>query len=496
MNRTSRTRVAGLVLFLAMFIAMTSPAIQAQDKSRQIDDLLGKYHEYGQFNGTVLVAEQGRVIFKKGYGEANKEWNIQNTPDTKFRLGSITKQFTATLILQLAEQGKIKLDGRITDYIADYPRATGDKITISHLLTHSSGIPGYTEMPNFGKELSRNPFTPMEFIKVFWNLPLQFEPGTKFTYSNSGYFILGVIIEKLTSKPYAQLVVENIFKPLGMTNSGYDMPGPVLPKRAAGYQKRGGELVNAAYLDMTVPYSAGSLYSTVEDLYLWDQALYGEKILSEKSKAAMFEPRIAAGGVGPAAMRYAYGWVVGKQPVGSSHDSVFVIAHGGGINGFNSLITRVPGTKTLVVLLNNTGGAPLGPITESVLGILRGKPHRPVAQPLVDILRESIRTSGIETAVARFKDLRAKKDLYSLSESQMNLLGYEYLQEQKLKEAIAVFTLNVEAYPKSSNVYDSLGEAYALAGEKELAIKNYEKSVELDPKNEGGIEALKKLKAQ
>jgi CubicO group peptidase (beta-lactamase class C family) len=281
-----------------------------------------------------------------------------------------------------------------------------------------------------------------------------------------------------------------------MTNSGYDMPGPILPKRAAGYQKRGSEFVNAAYLDMTVPYAAGSLYSTVEDLYLWDQALYTNKVLSEGSKAEMFRPRIATSGVGASSMRYAFGWAVGKQPVGSSLDSVFVISHGGGINGFNSLITRVPDTKTLVVLLNNTGGAPLAAITESILGILNGKPHRPVAQPLVDILRETIQTSGIEAAIARFKELRTRKDLYSFSESQMNSLGYEYLAERKLKEAIAVFKLNVDTYPKSSNVYDSLGEAYAAAGEKELAIKNYEKSVELDPNNEGGIEALKKLKAQ
>ena len=471
-------------------------AVQAQDKLRQIDDLVGEYYEYGQFNGTVLVAEGGKVIFKKGYGEANKEWNIPNTPDTKFRLGSITKQFTATVILQLIEQGKIRLDGKITDYIKDYPKATGDKITINHLLTHSSGIPGYTEMPNFRQDMSRTPYTPTEFIKVFWNLPLQFDPGMKFNYSNSGYFLLGVIIEKVTSKPYAQVVVENIFKPLGMVSSGYDMSAPVLSKRATGYEKQRGGFINAPYLDMTVPYAAGSLYSTVEDLYLWDQALYGDRVLSEKSKAAMFEPRIAADGVAGSSMRYAYGWVVGRLPIGSSLDSVFTISHGGGINGFNSLITRVPGKEILVVFLNNTGGAPLGPMTVSILGVLFGKPHGPATRPLAEVLREMIGTSGIEVAVSRFMELRTNKNEYSLSESQMNALGYEYLQEKKLKEAIAVLKLNVEAYPKSPNVYDSLGEAYAEAGEKELAIKNYEKSLELDPKSQSGIDALKKLKAQ
>ena len=484
------------ILVLALVLISSLSAALAQDRTKKIDDLIGKYYELKQFNGAVLVAEEGKVLFKKGYGNANMEWDIPNTPDTKFRLGSITKQFTATLILQLAEQGKLRLDGKITDYLEDYPKTTGDKITISHLLSHTSGIPGYTELPDFGKDLSRNPFTPKEFIKVFCDLPLQFEPGTKFTYSNSGYFLLGVIIEKLTSKPYVQVVEENIFKPLGMKSSGYDMPGPIITKRAAGYQKRGNGFVNAAYLDMTVPYAAGSLYSTVEDLYLWDQALYADKILSEKSKAMMFEPRISAGGMGSSSLQYAYGWIVGKQRVGSSQDSVYMITHGGGINGFSSVIVRVPASRTLVVLLNNTGGAPLGVMTESVLGILHDKPYRPVAQPLVDLLRELISKSGLEIAVSRFKELRANRELYTFNESQMNALGYEYLQDNKVKEAIAVFQLNVEAYPNSSNVYDSLGEAYAVAGEKELAIKNYEKSVELNPKNEGGIEALKKLKAK
>lgn len=305
-----------LSLIAILILVLTSAAL-AQEKIKKIDDLIGKYYEYKQFNGTVLVAEQGKVLFKKGYGDANKEWDIPNTPETKFRLGSITKQFTATIILQLAEQEKLRLDGKITDYLEDYPKATGDKITISHLLSHTSGIPGYTELPNFGKDLSRNPFTPKEFIKVFCDLPLQFEPGTKFTYSNSGYFLLGVIIEQLTSKPYAQVVDENIFRPLGMKNSGYDMPGPVIAKRAAGYQKQGSGFVNAAYLDMTVPYSAGSLYSTVEDLYVWDQALYGTKVLSERSKAAMFQPRISAGAMGSSSLQYAYvgRWVTcGSDP--------------------------------------------------------------------------------------------------------------------------------------------------------------------------------------
>ena len=496
MIRSIRERMPQMTLLLLATLLLTSHLGEAQDKAKQIDELVQKFSEYGQFNGAVLVAEQGKVIFKKGYGQANKEWGIPNAPDTKFRLGSITKQFTAMLIMQLVEQGKIRLDGKITEYIPDYPKATGERVTIHHLLTHTSGIPSYTSMPKFVQELSRTPYTPTDFIKVFRDLPLEFEPGAKFVYNNSGYFLLGVIIEKVKGKTYAQALEERIFKPLGMTNSGYDVPAPILPNRAAGYQKQAGRYVNALYLDMTIPYSAGSLYATVEDLYLWDQALYGDKLLSEKFRTMMFDPRISASGVPGSSKYYAYGWMVGKDAIGTTNDSVYTISHGGSINGFNTLIARIPETKSLVVLLNNTGSAPLGPMAQSIVGILYGKSYAPAKRSVADLLRETIRTSGIEAAVSQFKDLRAKKDENYLSEFEINSLGYEYLQATKLKEAIEVFKLNVEAFPQSFNVYDSLGEAYAAAGEKELAIKNYEKSLELDPKSRSGIDALKKLKAQ
>jgi CubicO group peptidase (beta-lactamase class C family) len=481
--------VIAWLLIAASFLA-------AQEKALRIGELLKKYQEYGQFNGSVLVADHGTMIFKKGYGDANKEWNIPNTPDTKFRLGSITKQFTATLILQLVEQGKIRLDGKIVDYLPDYPKPMGEKITIHHLLTHTSGIPNYTNFPSFRGELSKVPSSPENFIKTFWNLPLEFEPGSKFNYSNSGYFLLGVIVEKVTGQSYARLLDERIFKPLGMANSGYDQGSPILPKRAAGYQKRGGTFVNAEHVDMSTPFSAGALYSTTDDLFLWDRALYTDKILSEKSKAAMFEPRIRTS-LSPGSLDcYGYGWFIGKQQIGSSSDSVFAISHGGSINGFNSLLDRIPQSQSLIVLLNNTGGAPLGAIAQRILGILFDKPYAGAIRSLADVVRETIEKSGTEAAAARFRELSPKRSEYSLSEDEINNLGYEYLQAGKLREAIAVFRMNVEAFPKSFNVYDSLGEAYAAAGEKDLAITNYEKSIELNSKSESGIEALKKLRAK
>ncbi|MGB2764844.1 MAG: serine hydrolase domain-containing protein, partial [Candidatus Aminicenantaceae bacterium] len=326
----------------------------AQDKASKIDKLMQLYYDYGQFNGTVLVAEKGKVLYKKGFGLANMEWNIPNKPDIKFRIGSITKQFTSMLILQLVEQEKIDLEAKLNDYLPDYRKDTGEKVTIHHLLTHTSGIPSYTGLPEFSEKISRSPYSVDEFVKKYCSGDLEFEPGSKFVYNNSGYFLLGAIIEKVTKKKYEDVLKEKIFDPVGMKNTGYDHHSTVLEERAAGYSKTFDGYANATYLDMSLPYAAGSLYSSVEDLYLWDQALYTEKLLSKKMKGLLFKPHVSAMG-----QKYAYGWVVGKRSFPKSKEKVTSIAHGGGINGFNTQIVRLVDDKHLIVLFNNTGGANL-----------------------------------------------------------------------------------------------------------------------------------------
>jgi CubicO group peptidase (beta-lactamase class C family) len=476
------------LLIVCLTLICTFQPVFAQSKSEKIDNLMKIYSEYRQFNGSMLVAENGNVILKKGYGLANMEWGIPNQPDTKFRLGSITKQFTSMLIMQLVQLGKIKLDGKITDYLPDYPRKTGDRISIHHLLTHTSGIPGYTEFTNFHRDMALNTYTPDVFVKMFADSTLLFEPGTQWSYSNSGYFLLGAIIEKVTGKPYEQVLGENIFKPLGMESTGYDHSQTIITKRAAGYEKRRRNYVNAGYLDMSVPYSAGSLYSTVEDLYLWDQALYTDKLISADNKAKMFTPFLN---------NYAYGWGITRAPLGSTSENVPTIQHGGGINGFNTLICRVPGEKHLIVLLNNTGDAPLNSLMKSILGILYDKPFNPPKKSVADELFATILEKWIAPALEFYREIREKhSDEYSLVESEMNVIGYEFLNQKKYDEAVAVLKLNVEAFPKSSNVYDSLGEAYMMKGERELAIKNYEKSLELDPRNTNAVAKLKILRGK
>ena len=474
-------------VFAVVWLFAAQSSVLAQDKAAKIDELMKTYNSYRQFNGAVLVAENGKVIFKKGYGMANMEWNIPIETDTKFRLGSITKQFTSMLILQLVQEGKIKIDGKLTDYLPDYRKDTGDRITIHQLLNHTSGIPSYTGLPNFFQDISRNPYNVTDFVKKYASGDLEFEPGSKFSYNNSGYFLLGAIVERVTGKPYEQVLKERIFEPLGMKNTGYDHSDTIIAKRAAGYEKRPGGFVNAAYLDMSLPYAAGSLYSTVEDLYLWDQALYTDKLLSAQLKESMYKPGLS---------NYAYGWVIRKAPLGAQDEPVTIIEHGGGINGFNTVITRMPESKNLIVLLNNTGGTKLGEMSQKIAGILFGKPYKAPARDIADALFDTVIEKGAQAAITQYRDLKAtQKDAYDFSEGQLNGLGYRLMQMKRVKDAIEIFKLNVEMFPQGFNTYDSLGEAYMENGDKNLAIQNYKKSVELNPKNTAAAEKVKKLEA-
>jgi CubicO group peptidase (beta-lactamase class C family) len=478
------------ILALLVFAVLTASAAIAQDKAQKIDALLKTYYDYGQLNGAVLVADGGKVIYKKGFGMANMEWEIPNQPDTKFRIGSVTKQFTAAIILQLVDEGKIKLDGKVTDYLTDYRKDTGERVTIHQLLNHTSGIPSYTGLPGFFQNESRNPYGVKDFVKKFASGDLEFEPGSKFSYNNSGYFLLGAIIEQVTGKPYAQVLKERIFDPLGMKDTGYDDDAPLIKKRAAGYQKTSDGYENAPYLDMLLPYAAGSIFSTVEDLYKWDQALYENKMVSAAGKELMFKPGLS---------NYGYGFFIYDQPIGKTTQKAKITGHSGGINGFNSLFTRVVDQKSTIIILDNVGlGRYQGNITNSIINILNNQPVDEPKKPVAEALYKIAREKGGAAAAAEYRKLKAGETaaVYDFSEGELNTLGYQLLGSGRTKDAIEIFKLNVEMFPASANPYDSLGEAYLKDGQKELALANYKKSVELDPKNVNGAQVVKRLEGK
>jgi D-alanyl-D-alanine carboxypeptidase len=344
-------------LRLALLAFMVVTVALAEDFASQADAYISALVQQNKFSGAVLVAKDGKPLFRKGYLLANREWNIPNAPDTKFRLGSITKQFTATAILELAEQGKLKLDDPISKYYAAAPESWA-KVTIHHLLTHTSGIPSYTSMPGFFAKQSRDDRTPEEIIQLTQDKPLEFEPGVKWNYDNTGYILLGYVIEKASGEKYADYVHAHIFEPLGMHDTGYDMAADILPHRATGYSVNAKGWRNSPYLAMSLPYAAGSLYSTVDDLLIWDQAIYAGKLLTPESWKKMFTAYLH---------EYGYGWGIDEQ-FHQRH-----ISHGGGINGFATFISRFPDAKVTVIALGNTDSAASGRIATALAGMLFGE---------------------------------------------------------------------------------------------------------------------------
>ena len=457
----------------------------AQSKQEQIDDLLSRYYDYKLFNGTALVAEKGKIIFEKGYGLANIEWNIPNKPDVKFRIGSITKQFTAALIMQFVEEGKIKLEGKITDYLPNYRKDTGDKVTIRELLNHTSGIKSYTNIPHMWSDSSRNHYTEEYFIKHFQSGDLEFEPGTSFAYNNTGYYLLAAIIEKVTHKTFGEVLKEKILIPLGMENSGAEEEEIPIAKKASGYLKFINKYMLDPYIYMPNAMGAGNMYSTVEDMYKWDRALYTNKILSQESKKEMFTPNMA---------KYGFGWFIAKAPMDTNGDSLDIVWHTGGINGFNTIIFRIVSDSSLVLLFNNNGTAPLISMANKITKLLYNEeikyPKKPISLQLAEIIDED----GIQEAVKAYHQLKKEEsESFYFSEKELNNLGYELMNENKINEAIEIFKLNIESYPESYNTYDSMGEAYMKKGNNKLAIENYKKSIELNARNTNAYDMLKKL---
>lgn len=363
-----------LSFFLILAIALAYPA-ESQSLREQVDKILNTYHDYGLFNGSVLIAKNGEILFKGGFGEANKNWNIPNTTDTKFRIASSTKQFTAALTLKLVEEGKLELNGKVTDYLADYPSAQGNKISIHHLLSHTSGIPSYTT-PDFMANEVRDPFTPDSLIGLFSALELQFEPGSKWSYSNSGYILLGKIIEVVTGKSYQNVLKEYILDPMNLNQTGYDNFREIIEHKATGYINTPGGFQRAPYLDTSVPYSAGMLFSTVEDLFKWDRLLYGEQVFKKnETKALLFQHHAAI----PKAMsdqfnlppHYGYGWFTGQISVNG--DKITMIEHGGSIFGFSIGFWRMPDERNTVILIDNTSSGEVRNLGHALISILYNK---------------------------------------------------------------------------------------------------------------------------
>lgn len=340
------------LLCVAVVLLLTTPGCKLAEQ--KFDNYLKAAQDVWGFSGTVLVAWHGKVVFAKGYGYADQAFQQANTLETKFYIGSITKQFTAAAILKLVEQGKLSLDDPITRYLPDYPEDPGRRITIHHLLTHTSGVPNYTESPELLlRRTSR--ISPNDLLRFFAYEPLDFEPGTSFHYSNSGYIILGAIIERVSGQSYEAFLHKEFFNKLGMKNSGYARREAGLPNRAVGYTlDMDRNIVNAPAIHFSVLHTAGALYSTVEDMLAWDRALYGTDVLGRQSVRTMLTPH---------ARGYGYGWFI-ERLWGRTHTF-----HGGFLDGFNTTFERWLEDQLCIVVFSNEDEAPVKKIARGLAAI-------------------------------------------------------------------------------------------------------------------------------
>jgi CubicO group peptidase (beta-lactamase class C family) len=356
MNRSIPFRFVVVSILLDLMIGshgLSQPT--REDVAARIDEYLSAQTATGQFSGAVLVADDGQILFTGGYGTANIELSVPNTSLTKFRLASITKQFTAMAIMILQERGLLNVHDLISLYVRDCP-GTWASITIHHLLTHTSGIPNFTSFAGNWPDYWRTPHTLRETIALFKNKPLNFTPGTSYEYSNSGYVLLGQIIEVVAGDSYEDFIRQNIFEPLGMSNSGCDNSRTIIMDRAAGYVREGNIVRNAIHFEMEVAHAAGVLYSTVEDLFLWDQALYTTQLVSQASLDAIFTGHMA---------NYGYGWSIERL------FNRTVCGHGGGVSGFSTYIGRFPEEGVLIVALGNIEGLSIWELWKALAGIVQ-----------------------------------------------------------------------------------------------------------------------------
>ena len=346
-------RIGRVALLCSAWLLLTAHA-PAQGLASRIDDYMSAAVKRNRFSGSVLIARDGKVLVSRGYGMADREDEAPNTPRTKFRIGSLTKQFTAVAVLMLQERGALSVQDPVCNYLPQCPPGW-QPITVHHLLTHTSGIRNsdYTEAIELPMSAART----VERLK---DKPPEFAAGRVFRYSNSNYVLLGHIVEKASGRPYDAFLQENIFRPLRMLDTGYDDPRRLLRRRARGYSLRGDAVVNAQYVEMAIPYSAGGLYSTAEDLYRWDQALYTEKLLSKKSLALLFTPFKG---------NYGYGWYVADQ---GGHR---FISHSGWIDGFVATFGRYPDDRVTVIVLSNMDSAPAHTIARNLGAITLGLRH-------------------------------------------------------------------------------------------------------------------------
>lgn len=437
---------------------------------------MSELNKRGQFNGSILVARQGVVLYKKGFGKADFQNDINFKSATPCYIASLTKQFTAMAVMILAERKKLSYEDHLSDYFSQFP-SYAQKITIRNLLNHTSGITDYFKLPIVHKGL-----TNQEVMNSLIKLDsLRFTPGDKFEYTNSGYILLAMIVEKVSGMPFHLFLRNNIFLPLHMSRTlVFDESSPAIKSRAKGYNMF--EKDNDYDI---LTQGDGGIFSTVEDLYKWDQSLYSEALVKKETLKDAFVPPTLKDG---SKSSYGFGWGVTNQ------NDTLIYSHAGAYGGFNTFIQRIPESRITIILLTNMEDTKRRDIRNAIMNVLLGKPYSLPKISIAKRIYPVVIKLGVQAGLNLYNSIKSKQDsVFDFDESELNILGYQLLGENKIVEAIEILKQNIKTYPKSSNANESLGEAYMKNNNKEEAIKSFERALELDPKNQDAISMMKQL---
>jgi len=471
------------LLIVGLFALVIYSSI-AQSKKEKMDELMKAYHGFNMFDGSVLVVENGKIVYKNAFGMANREWDIPNTTDTKFMIGSVSKPITAILVLIQVQKGLISLDKTILDYIPEFSKKNGSRITIRQLLGHASGMPNYDIIKDFFPRISRQNVTREDYMKLYMDSTLVFEPGKSYYYSSWGYFTLGYIMERVTGKTYSQLMKEDIFDKLDMKDSGSYYHTQIVKKRATGYDYTLGGFTSADFRDQSNTMGTGDLYSTVEDLFKLHIGITNNTLLNKKLTEEMFTP-----GIRP--WRYGFGWF-NQNFKYTPTDSVFVNYHLGMTEGFLSFLVRIPSTNSLVVFLCNSSPTHFFGIASNLMKVLYNKLVN-LKQPVHKALESVIVKNGAVKAVEEYRKMKADTAHYYVDWLAMNQLGDQLFALKRYEDARIIFENNALEFPERDLALLSLAKTYEELGRKEDAIVYYKKVLAVNPGYEEAKNRLKEL---
>lgn len=486
------------IIFVTLYMLLKRPAILllcllaynslfAQNKKAKLSGMMQAYHNYNMFDGAVLVAENGRVVYKEAFGLANREWNIPNRTDTKFMIGSVSKPLTATLMMIQVQKGLVSLKKTISDYLPEFKDKPAARVTIKQLLSHTSGMANYDIIKDFFPKMSRQNFSREDYVKIFMDSALVFEPGSRYAYSSWGYFTLGYIMERVTGKSYSQLMKEDIFDKAQMYNSGSYQHLQVVPNRATGYDYSFGGFTSADFRDQSNTMGTGDLYSTVEDLFKFHLAIQNNTLLNKELTAEMLTP-----GMRPA--RYGYGWF-NQNFKYTSTDSVTANFHLGMTEGFISFMLRMPGTNSFTVILCNSSPTDFFGITKNLLKVLNNKPAD-LKQPVHKKMETLISQVGAAKAVEAYKIMKADSANYYVDWISMNFIAEQLLNLKRYEDARIITENNVAEFPDKDLVMLTTGNIYLALNRKEDATRFYKKTLQLYPGYQEATNRLKELEGK